>query len=55
MFIYLMEWLLIMFGIYGKHVAEPGWPTMVRTNVVRQRFRVTDFKLQGLVHVAMKT
>ena len=24
-----MEWLLIMFTIYGKHVGEPRWPTMV--------------------------
>ena len=27
--IYLMEWLLIMFTIYGKHVGEPRWPTVV--------------------------
>ena len=26
--IYLMEWLLIMFTLYGKHVAEPRSPTM---------------------------
>ena len=24
-----MEWLLIMFTIYGKQVGEPIWPTMV--------------------------
>ena len=27
--IYPMEWLLIMFTIYGKHVGEPRWPTVV--------------------------
>ena len=26
---YVMEWLLIMFTIYGTHVGEPRWPTMV--------------------------
>ena len=31
MFIYLMEWLLIMFVIYGKHVTDPRWPKVVRS------------------------
>jgi len=29
MFILLMEWLLIMFAMYGKHVVEPRWWTKV--------------------------
>ena len=29
MFSLLMEWLLIMFAMYGKYVAEPRWWTVV--------------------------
>ena len=51
MFIYLVEWLLSMFAIHGKHVAEPRWPPVVhRTAKLSSR---TDSKLQGLVNVNM--
>ena len=54
MFIYLMEWLLIMFAICKKHVAEPRWPTWCF--VVRKSFLLIDSKLQELclVNVNMK-
>jgi len=30
-----MEWLLIMFTIFGKHVGKPRWPTMIRNSAYR--------------------
>ena len=48
-----MEWLLIMFVIYGKLIADPRWPKVV-CSIVRQNFLLTDSKLQGLVNVNIK-
>ena len=33
--IYLMEWLLIIFTIYGKHMGEPRWPTIIWNSACR--------------------
>ena len=30
-----MEWLLIMFTIFGKQVGKPRWPTMIRNSACR--------------------
>ena len=51
MFIYLVKWLLSMFTIYGKHVAEPRWPPVVHS--MAKLSSRTDSKLQGLVNVNM--
>ena len=41
-----MEWLLIMFTIYGKHVGEPRWPTKVILHVglAKKRYKMPPNK-----------